>query len=163
MTGSDFMRMKKEWLLPISLMLSGCAISYYVPYDRGIGYSEVNVAKNEFEVVYYAPTEMDDLTAKQYAILRAADIGRGIRAAYFKIENSTDDGLTRQLTIKQKHRDDYGDEAFHNSGSEEVISTREIHKPIVKLTVLYQNQDCDSCLSVGLKIKEGVDQGILKQ
>ena len=148
------------------LSLTGCATTYYKPYDHGIGYSEVNVAKNKYEVIYYGGEDQDELTAKKYAIVRAAEVGKQNKFTYFKIGSSREHEQTNTEVVREKQYDNFGHpNRYHRDPwghTEEIITTRIEKKPVVKIAVTYQNEDCDDCLSVDGKIKDGMDEGIIK-
>jgi hypothetical protein len=44
-------------------LLAACASNPYHAYEGGVGYSEVNTAKNRYEVVYHGTSGMDVATA----------------------------------------------------------------------------------------------------
>ena len=158
--------MKNGLVLFAILAFTGCASNYYRPYNNGIGYSEVNVAKDRYEIIYYGAADQDELNAKKYAIVRAAEVGKQNKFAYFKIGNSREHEQTSTEVIREKQFDNFG----HPYGwrrdpwghTEEIITTRVEKKPVVKITVTYLNEDCNDCLSVDDKIKDGVSEGIIK-
>src|SRR5690606_7299065 len=74
-------------------LLAGCAVTPYQPYAGGVGYSEVNTARNRYEVVYHGTRGMDEATAKSYAIYRAAEIGRQNGYTHFRIAGARHDAV----------------------------------------------------------------------
>jgi hypothetical protein len=74
-----------------ALLLAACSgPALYRPYaDSGsYGYSEVNIAKNRYEVFFHGPADLDDAAAKNFAIVRAAEIGKRNGFPYFRVANS---------------------------------------------------------------------------
>ena len=166
-------------LLAVALGLTACsAPALYRPYaDTGsYGYSEVNIAKNRYEVYYHGPSDLDDATAKNYAIVRAAEIGRQNGFTYFRLANTrirrerSSEILREQelfpqnpwtgesLTREQREQRAWEDSRRRRQRMS--VSVKE--EPVVQLTVQYRNEDCDDCLTVASKVDEAVGQGILK-
>ena len=77
------MRIISGWTL--FLLLSGCAVSVYRPLDNGIGYTEVGLSKDRYEIMFHGTVDQDELTAKKFAMVRAAEIGKRNGFAYFVI------------------------------------------------------------------------------
>lgn len=164
-----FMGMKNKLLcivlLTIVFALAGCAVDYYRPYDGETGYSDVTIAKDKCEIMFYGPQDQDPLTAKEYAMVRAADIGKQSNFAYFRILTDKEKEQNSEQIIQQSS---YNPGYYHHRhpwGGETDVVTEEVNEttPIVKIIVQYQNDDCADCLSVDNKLKEGVQQGILQQ
>jgi hypothetical protein len=160
----------------LSSLLPGCAGSaLYRPYEGETGYSEVNIAKNRYEVYFHGPASMDDARAKQYAIARAAEIGKANGFTHFRIASS----LTRRDTSREivRESDLFPEHPWNGEslGREERerryweeerrarrtrVTVRE--KPVARLTVQYRNEDCSDCLSVEQKLAEAVELGLIK-
>lgn len=156
--------------------LAGCAgSSLYRPYEGATGYSEVNIAKNRYEVYFYGPASMDDARAKQYAIARAAEIGQGNGFTHFRVAASR----TRRDTSREvvRESDLFPDHPWNGESLnreererrywEEERRARRTRvtvqeKPVAQLTVQYRNEDCSDCLSVAQKLQEARDQGLIK-
>ena len=161
--------------------LAFCACSapaLYRPYaDTGsYGYSEVNVAKNRYEVFFHGPSDIDDATAKNFAIVRAAEIGRQNGFTYFRLANSkirreTSTEVLREPELFPQNRWT-GESLTHAEREQRAweesrrrrqrLSMTVKEEPVVQLTVQYRNEDCEDCLSVAAKVQEAAGQGILK-
>lgn len=156
--------------------LAGCAGSaLYKPYQGDTGYSEVNIAKNRYEVFFYGSSTMDDAGAKKYAIVRAAQIGRENGFSHFRIAASRSRQETSRevvsesdlfprhpwtgesLTWEERERRRWDEERRRRRTR---VTVQE--KPVAQLTVQYRNEDCDDCLSVAEKLAEAETQGVLK-
>jgi hypothetical protein len=165
--------------LLLSLFLSACAApALYRPYaDTGsYGYSEVNIAKNRYEVYFHGPSDLDDAAAKNFAIVRAAEIGRQNGFTYFRLANTrirreTSSEIRREPELFPRHgwtgeslsREERERRAWEDSRRRrQRLSMTVKEEPVVQLTVQYRNEDCDDCLSVESKVREAVEQGILK-
>jgi hypothetical protein len=160
--------------------LTGCgAPALYRPYaDTGsYGYSEVHIAKGRYEVFFHGPHDLDDAAAKNYAIVRAAEIGRQNGFTHFRLASSrvrrersseitrdpelfptypwTGESLSREERDRRRW-----EEARRRRQQNMHVTVRE--EPVVQLTVQYRNEDCDDCLSVAEKVRDAVDRGILK-
>jgi hypothetical protein len=161
-------------LLIVPLLLAACAVTPYQPYAGGVGFSEVNTARNRYEVVYHGTTGMDEATAKNYAIIRAAEIGRNHGMTHFRIAGSRNmttseivrdadlfprnpwTGEPRRMTEWEWRREQELEE------SRQRLTVRENRAPVVKLIVDYVTEDCEACLSVETKLKEAAEQGVVK-
>ena len=163
----------------IALVLCACAApALYRPYaDTGsYGYSEVNIAKNRYDVYFHGPSDLDDATAKNYAIVRAAEIGKQNGFLYFRlastrIRRETSYEALREPELFPEHpwtgenltREEREQRAWEDSRRRrQRMSTSVKEEPVVQLTVQYRDEDCDDCLSVESKVREAVEQGILK-
>jgi hypothetical protein len=161
----------------VVLALAACsAPALYRPYaDSGsYGYSEVNIAKNRYEVFFHGPSDLDDAAAKNFAIVRAAEIGRRNAFPYFRVAGSkvrretTREFLEPELfpqnrwTGESLTREERERRAWEDSRRRRQRRATLKEEPVVQLTVYYRTEDCDDCLSVEEKVREAVEQGILK-
>jgi hypothetical protein len=155
------------------LLLAACASNPYHAYEGGVGYSEVNTAKNRYEIVFHGPSGMDEATAKNHAIRRAAEVGKSNGARYFRIAGSRNDAVSeyvrdpdlfprspwtgepRRMTEWEWRRE------RELEASRLKRSTREVRSPVIRLIVDYAKEDCEACLSVEGKLKEaaGKEEG----
>src|SRR5882724_6675817 len=72
-----------------SILLSACAApNPYRPLDNGIGYTEANIANDRYEIMFHGTADQDELTAKKFAILRAAEVAKHANFPYFRIDNA---------------------------------------------------------------------------
>jgi hypothetical protein len=166
--------LRRLTILAASAVFAACAVTPYQPYTGGVGYSEVNTARNRYEVVYHGTTGMDEATAKNYAIVRAAEIGRENGMTHFRIARSRQDALVettrdpdlfprrpwtgepRRMTEWEWRREQELEESRRR------LTVREERAPVVTLIVDYLNEDCKACLSVEAKLREADEQGIRK-
>ena len=148
-------------------LLAACASNPYHPYKGGVGYSEVNTARNRYEVVFHGTSGMDEATAKAHAIRRAAEIGKANGMPYFRIARSRNDAVSeyvrdpdlfprrpwtgerQTMTEWEWRRERELDESRRRR------SVREVRSPVIRLVVDYTTEDCESCLSVEEKLGEG--------
>lgn len=154
-------------------LLAGCAVTPYQPYAGGVGFSEVNTARNRYEIVYHGTQGMNEADAKNYAIVRAAEIGRDLGRSHFRIARSRQDArreLTRESDLFPRRP--WTGEAVRMTEwewrreqeleeSRRRLTVREERAPIITLIVDYADEDCPSCLSVADKLREAREQGIL--
>jgi hypothetical protein len=82
-------------LLALALLsFQGCATllpPLYRPYSNEIGFTELQVAKDAWEVQYVGPPSLTPLEAKQMAVLRAAELTRLRGGRWFSIEAEIED------------------------------------------------------------------------
>ncbi len=161
--------------LALSGLFLGCAVTPYQAFSGGVGYSEVGTAKNRYEVVYHGLTGMDEATAKNYAIVRAAEIAKQKKMAYFRIAGSRT-GETRSLTRDPDlfprrpwtaERQEMTEWEWRREQELEASRTRttvrETRVPVIRVTVDLLTEDCETCLSTEAKLAEAKEQGILKK
>ena len=48
----------------------------------------MNVGKNKYEIMFHGGDDQDEMAATQYAIIRAAEVGKQNNFGYFRIVNS---------------------------------------------------------------------------
>jgi len=158
------------------LGLAACAVTPYQPYSGGIGYSEVGLTKTRYEVLYHGPAGMDEGTAKNHAIVRAAELGRTLGMTHFRIASTrardevrrsvdTDPDLfPRRPWTGQPYRMTEWEWRREQEleASRRALNTRETRAPVVRVVVDYLEADCTACLSVEDKLQEARDAGILK-
>jgi hypothetical protein len=168
------MRLLRLTLLP-SLLLTACAAPVYQPYAGGVGYSEVNIARNRYEIVYHGPGGMDEAEAKRLAIVRAAEIGREIGMSHFRVVRSRNDALSEYVrdpdlfprtpwTGEQRVMTEWEWRRERELEASRLRhSVREVRAPVIRLTVDYVNGDCEACLSVEEKLKEARERGVIRE
>jgi len=73
----------------ILLLLAGCAATPYQPANAdGYGYAEQKNADDSYTVVFVANTATSEQQAKDFALLRAAELGASLGYAYIKVADS---------------------------------------------------------------------------
>ena len=103
------MKMRRRILTALLLMVaSGCASDPFRPYRGGIGYSEVQLAPDLWQIFYEGPRQMSYGQAVGYAQLRAAQVAVREGKPFFEIIDS--DSAARIET--DIHRDFSPDEPF---------------------------------------------------
>jgi len=167
--------MRHSPLLHLSLtaLLTACAVTPYQPYSGGVGFSEVGLTKTRYEVLYHGTTGMDEGTAKNHAITRAAELGKQNGFTHFRIVSSAvREDITRSAEHDLFPRRPWTGETQRMTewewrreqeleASRRALNTRSTSAPVVRIVVDYVSEDCAACLSVEAKLKEAVDKGIL--
>jgi hypothetical protein len=156
-------------------LVLGCAVTPYKPYSGGVGYAEVATTRSRYEVVYHGLTGMDEATAKNYAIVRAAEIAKEKGIPYFRIAGSRT-SATRELTrdpdlfprtpwtAERREMTEWEwrrEQELSESRARHTV--RETRAPVVRLIVDLVAEDCESCLSAEAKLQEAREKGILKK
>jgi hypothetical protein len=167
--------MSRPLLLLTASLFVACAVTPYKPYSGGVGYSEVGTAKNRYEVVYHGLTGMDEATAKNYAIVRAAEIAKEKKMPYFRIAGSRI-SETRELTrdpdlfprspwtASRREMTEWEwrrEQELEDSRAR--MTVRETRAPVVRVIVDLVAEDCEACLSTDAKLKEAEEKGIFKK
>jgi hypothetical protein len=153
-------------LLFIPVLLSACAApNPYRPFENGMGYSEANIARDRYEIMFHGSTDQDELAAKKFAILRAAEIAKRENFPYFRIEGSKSREKEERETIRESvTRSDPYDPypgRYRGRRTHKRTVTRTETRPVVKIIVILDSTSCDECLSADGKIREGAEAGIL--
>lgn len=175
---SYFLHMRSLLVLFASgFLLGGCAVTPYQPYQGGVGFSEVNTARNRYEVVYHGTTGMNEADAKNYAIIRAAEIGKRNGMPHFRIVGTRLDADVTREAVREPDlfpRHPWTGEPRRMTewewrrereleASRSRLTVRENRAPIVRITVDYTAEDCAACLSVEEKLREARAAGILSE
>ncbi|GEM_PF-1929536 len=147
------------------VILAACAApNPYRPLESGLGYSEVNIAKDRYEIMFHGSTEQDQLTAKKYAILRAAEIAKRENFPYFRVENGKTREKEERQTIRETEThvdpyDPYPGRYWGRKTHKHTVTRTEI-SPVVKITVTLDSAACGDCLSTDAKIQEAAQAGV---
>ncbi|MDB5051339.1 MAG: hypothetical protein JWO30_4410 [Fibrobacteres bacterium] len=159
--------MQKTAVLFSACILFACAApNPYRPLDNGLGYTEVNIARNRYEVMFHGSPDQDELTAKNYAILRAAEIAKHENFPYFRInKDKTREKESRETVRESETRSDpyapYPRRYWGKRTQSRTVTYTE-KRPVVKLTVTLDSAACEDCLSADAKIAEAEAAGILR-
>ena len=167
--------MNKTLLRPLGLacsflfLLAGCATTVYQPLQNGIGYTEVEVGKDKYEIMFHGTSGQDELMAKKYALVRAAEIGQRNGFAYFTLDNSKTKEKEDKETVRESESRSVPDDSYYHPNparrrkTETRTITRTETRPVIKIVVHYTKDECPDCLSVDGKLQEAIDGGILKK
>jgi len=159
--------------LAVAGFLTGCAVTPYQSYSGGVGYSEVGLTKTRYEVLYHGPAGMDEATAKNHAITRAAELGKANGMTHFRIAGAgVRDDVSRSAAPELFPRRPWTGEPTRMTewewrreqeleASRRALTNTETRAPIVRLVVDYVDEECNTCLSVEDKLKEAAEKGIL--
>jgi hypothetical protein len=85
-------------------VLAGCSALFppnYRPYSRQVGYSDVQVAKDRFQIGYVGPADFTEIQAKKLALLRAAELTRNAGGRWFRILSQESSSRKTRLTSKE--------------------------------------------------------------
>ncbi|HKP95189.1 MAG TPA: hypothetical protein VJ385_05465 [Fibrobacteria bacterium] len=150
----------KICLLLFSLFfLFACAPNPYRPLSSGLGYTEAKVSKNQYEIMFHGSSRQDPLVARQYAIVRAAEIARREHYPYFRIDNAKT--REREEIRTYVDRDPYYGYGYGYGWGNCYGSTRIETKPVVRINVIMDSTACFNCLSADEELKEAKASGIL--
>jgi hypothetical protein len=152
------------------ISLAACSVNPYQPMSNGFGYSEAEVGKDKYEIMYHGLADQDELTAKNYAILRAAEIGKHNGFAWFRINNEKSREKNQKEVVRETEARSINDDPYYypyprrafRRRTETRTVTRTTTKPIVKIVVIYEKEECPDCLSVDAKLQEATAQGVFK-
>jgi hypothetical protein len=152
-------------ILASALLLSACAApNPYRPFEGGQGYTETVVAQDRWQIAYHGTADQDEVTAKKYAIVRAAEIAKRDGFPGFRVE----DGKTREKQERDVIRESVAvrDDPYPGRywGSRRVRQRTVTHtekRPVVKITVVMEKENCDQCLGTDAILADAAGSGIL--
>lgn len=72
-------------LLALALMILQSCSSPYRPYSDAVGYCDLQIGKDTWEVQYVGPSTMAELQTKELAILRAAELTHLMGGRWFSL------------------------------------------------------------------------------
>jgi len=153
----------------LPLILLGCATSIYHPFSDGVGYTEVEVGKDKYEVMFHGTADQDELVAKKYALIRAAEIGKRNGFGFFAIDNGKTKEKEDKDVIRETESRSLPDERYlyphpeKHRKTETVTVTHTETRPTIKILVIYHKDECPDCLSVDQNLAEATESGILKK
>jgi hypothetical protein len=154
--------------LAYCLAFNGCATTVYQPLDNGIGYSEVEVGKDRYEIMFHGTSDQDELAAKKYALVRAAEVGKRNGFTYFRVDNAKTREKEEKEVVRESQSRSVPEDPYYRPfparrrRTETRTVTHTERRPVVKIAVTYLHEECPDCLSVDAKLQEAAGEGILK-
>ncbi len=151
------------------LTLAGCATTVYQPLENGIGYTEAEVGKDKYEIMFHGTSDQDELMAKNFALVRAAEIGKRNGFAYFSLDNGKTKEKEDKETVRESESRSVPEDPYYHPyparrrKTETRTVTHTETRPVIKIVVQYRKDECPDCLSVDGKLQEAVAEGILKK
>ncbi len=150
------------------LYLAGCAGFFppnYRPYSNQVGFSDVQIAKNTYEVNYVGPAEFTEIQAKKMAILRAAELTRIAGFRWFRIVSEDEKSRKIRLTSKEVTTKPMKDTAFARADApkvvQEVTTSQDAWIPIVTLVIVVEQAESAETLDAETVLREGRASGLL--
>jgi hypothetical protein len=155
-------------LAGLVLLLSGCAGLFppnYRSYSDGVGFSDVQVAKDTWEVSYVGPAEFNELQAKKMAILRAAELTRLSGRRWFRIVSQDTDARKVRRVSHEVTRKPAVDTLFAPKDAPQVVqetTTREdAWIPSAVLVFVTLAGETEETLDSEAVLREGRASGLL--
>ncbi|MDB5103528.1 MAG: hypothetical protein JWP91_1217 [Fibrobacteres bacterium] len=150
--------------LAAAVLWSCAAPNPYRPFGNGIGYSEVAIAPGRFEIMFQGPQDQDELTAKKYAMVRAAEIAKRENFPYFRIDRAKTREKGERETVRETTYSDpmngYPGRPWRRRYRSRAV-TRTEWRPVAKITVTLDSTACGDCLSTDSSLAEAARTGIL--
>lgn len=149
-------------------LLPGCAGMFppnYRAYSDGIGFSDVQVAKDTWEVSYTGPAEFNELQAKKMCILRAAELtGLNGRRWFTILSQETDARKVRRVS-HEVTRKPAVDTLFAPKDAppvvQEVTTREDAWIPSAVLVFKTSEAETDETLDAEAVMREGRASGLL--
>jgi hypothetical protein len=166
--------MSSRTLLPILalalIVLQACAALFpplYRPYSNEVGYSDLQVGKDTWEVQYVGPTSQTELQAEEMAILRAAELTHLSGARWFLILSDAKESRRMRVTTHEVNRTSVPDTASRHYLEErkqveqEVTTRQDAWVPVAKVRFQTEKEDGDQTLDADAVMRIGGAKGLM--
>jgi hypothetical protein len=117
--------------------------------------------------MYHGTPDQDDLTAKKFAILRAAEVAKHAGFPYLRIDNAKtrekeDQEVIRETVTRTDPYGPYGPYpgSYWGKRSRRRTVVRTEKRPVVKIAVTLEPEACDQCLSADTTIAQATAAGV---
>jgi hypothetical protein len=154
-------------ILPLfaSVLLAACAASNpYHPLSGGEGFSEVAVAPDRWQIAFHGNSDQDDVAAKKYALVRAAEIAKGGGFPYFRLEEGKTKAKEDRETVRETEavrENDYPGRPWAGKRTRSRTVSRTERRPVVRITVDLEKDRCGECLETEAVLSEAAATGVL--
>jgi hypothetical protein len=149
----------------ISLLLAACAASNpYHSLSGGEGYSEVAVAPSRWQISFHGNSDQDEVDAKKYALVRAAEIAKGGGFPYFRLEEGKTKAKEDRETVRETEavrENAYPGQPWAGKRTHARTVSHTERRPEVRITVDLQKERCGDCLETEAVLNEAMASGIL--
>ncbi|MDB5103186.1 MAG: hypothetical protein JWP91_875 [Fibrobacteres bacterium] len=159
---------KSLLLLSGLLYLAGCAALFppnYRPYSDQVGFSDVQVARNTWEVSYVGPADFTEIQAKKMALLRAAELTRIAGARWFRIVSEDTHSRKTRLTSREVTSKPVKDTAFAREDAPKVVhettTSQDAWIPMVTLVIAVEKAESAETLDAEVLVRDGKASGLL--
>ncbi|MBW8887053.1 MAG: hypothetical protein JF616_04765 [Fibrobacteres bacterium] len=146
-------------------LLAACAPSNpYHPLSSGEGYSEVSVAPNRWQISFHGTSDQDELAAKKYALVRAAEIAKGGSFPYFRLEEGKTKANEDRETVRETdavRENNYPGQPWAGKRTRSRTVSRTERRPVVRITVDLEKDRCGECLETDAVLNEAAATGVL--
>lgn len=163
----------KSGLLLFSLFaLIGCMSNPYRPFKNDVGYSETKVSPKKYQVLFHGSDDVDELEARDLAVLRASEIAREQDFPYIRIDTAQTKETPVQKTYVtgDPYYYHYGPYGWYHGpyygwssyGGYCNSVTRTSMYPVVRLTFTLESEACPECISVDETLRHAAAAGIIE-
>jgi len=147
---------------------AGCSALFppdYRPYSKQVGYSDVQVAKDRFQIGYIGPADFTEIQAKKLALLRAAELTRHAGGRWFRILSQESSSRKTRLTSKEVTttpvRDSAAAPADGSKVVQEVTTRQDAWIPVVDLVIQVEAAESPETLDAEALLREGRAAGLM--
>lgn len=152
-------------LLPLAVLFAACAApNPYHPLSDGEGYSEALVAPDRWQIAYHGTADQDEVAAKKYALVRAAELAKGGGFPYFRLEEGKTKANEDRETVRETeavHENAYPGHPWAGKRTRSRTVSRTERRPVVRITVDLAKDRCGECLEADAVLNEAAASGIL--
>jgi hypothetical protein len=152
----------------LGFALIGCSALFppnYRPYSNQVGFSDVQVAKDRFQVGYIGPADFTEIQAKKMALLRAAELTRNAGARWFRIVSEEASSRKTRLTSKEVTTSPVQDSAIVRADEpkvvQEVTTRQDAWIPMVNLVIEVEAAESDETLDAEALLRDGRAMGLM--
>jgi hypothetical protein len=155
----------RRTLLSAAVLLAACAApNPYHPFENGEGYSETAIGPDRWQIAYHGNTDQDEVGAKRYALVRAAEIAKGGGFPYFRLEEGKTKADEQREVVRETEAVRENEWPGHPYAGKRVRSrtiSRTERRPVVKITVDLEKDRCGECLETAAVLTDAAASGIL--
>lgn len=163
-----FFPLKLSALLGLLTWLSACSALFppkYRPYSNEVGYSDVQIAKDRYEVSYTGPAEFTEIQAKKMAIVRAAELARNAGTRWFRIVAEESSSRKTRVSSKEVTRKPVNDSDAARPDAplvvKETTTRQDAWIPLAHLVIELEQAETEETLDADAVIREARTGGVL--
>ena len=158
------MRIRAIPLFSLALLAACAASNPYHPLSGGEGFSEVAVAPNRWQISFHGNADQDELAAKKYALVRAAEIAKGGGFPYFRLEEGKTKANEDRETVRETEavrENNYPGQPWAGKRTRSRTVSRTERRPVVRITVDLEKDRCGECLETYAVLNEAAATGVV--
>lgn len=156
--------MRRKLLLSALLLAACAAPNPYHPFEYGEGFSETAIGPDRWQIAFHGTTDQDELGAKRYALVRAAEIAKNGGFPYFRLEEGKTKANEQREVVRETdavHENEWPGHPYAGKRVRSRTVSRTERRPVVKITVDLEKERCGECLEAAAVLNDAASSGIL--